>query len=370
MATTLVITNDFPPRIGGIESFVADVCRLLDDDVVVLTSHTEGSDAHDAALPYPVVRHGAVLLPTPATLRVARDLLRTHGSTRVVYGAMAPLALLAGRLGDAGAEHQLGLTHGHEIWWATVPGARTALRRMGRDLDAVATISDYAAARIGPALAPTTRERMIRLAPPVDEDRFRPGPVRPRGARPRCVAVSRFVVQKGLETLLEAWGAVLEAWSGSQEPELVLVGDGPLATRLRTRVREDALTTSVRFTGALPRAAVVAQLQDADVFALPVRTRLGGLHPEGLGLGFIEAASSGLPVVVGDSGGAPETVLHGETGYVVASLDVEALADRIHELLRNPERAREMGAAGRVHVAGRYGSGQARAALRTALALT
>lgn len=368
MATTLVVTNDFPPRIGGIESFVADVCRLLDDDVVVLASQSEGSPAYDGALPYPVVRRGSVLLPTPPTLRAATELLRTHRATRVVFGATAPLALLAGRLRDAGAEHQLGLTHGHEVWWATLPAARTALRRMADDLDHVATISDYAAARIAPALAPATRARLIRLAPPVDLDLFRPGPTRPEGARPRCVAVSRFVVQKGLETLLDAWEILVRSWTGPR-PELVLVGDGPLAGRLRAHVRDHALDDSVRFTGPLPRAEVVAQLRGGDVFALPVRTRLRGLNPEGLGLGFIEAAACGLPVVVGDSGGAPETVVDHETGFVVASLDADAWADRIAELLRDPDRARRMGAAGRVHVAGRYGFDQARSRLRTALAL-
>lgn len=380
-AKTLVITNDFPPRIGGIESFVADVCRLLDDEVVVLTSDHPGAQSHDATLPYPVVRRGPVLLPTSATLRTATDLVSTHHATRVVYGAMAPLALLAGRLRRTGVERQLGLTHGHEVWWATLPGSRIALRRMGQDLDHVATISDYAAARIAPALSSAARERMIRLAPPIDLDRFRPGPPRAEGDRPRCVAVSRFVTQKGLQTLLDAWVIVLAAWTGPQQPELVLVGDGALDARLRARARDldldlrtsaqvqDVTTTTVRFTGPLPRAEVVAQLQSADLFALPVRTRLAGLNPEGLGLGFIEAAACGLPVVVGDSGGAPETVVHGETGYVVDPLDADALADRIGELLRDEDRARRMGAAGRAHVRERYGLDQARTTLRTALAL-
>ena len=72
MPRTLVVTNDFPPRIGGIESFVADLCTLLDDDVVVLTSGPPGAAATDAGRPYPVLRRGGLLLPTPAVAREAR----------------------------------------------------------------------------------------------------------------------------------------------------------------------------------------------------------------------------------------------------------------------------------------------------------
>jgi phosphatidylinositol alpha-1,6-mannosyltransferase len=368
MATTLVVSNDFPPRIGGIESFVADVCALLDNDVVVLTSSAPGAQAHDRALPYPVFRTAGLLLPTRSSTRTAVDLLRSSGATRVVFGAAAPLSLMAGPLRSAGALRQLGLSHGHETWWASVPGARTLLRRMADELDHLATISDYAAGRIAPALSASARQRMIRLAPPVDTALFRPdSTVR---ERPRCVAVGRFVTQKGFVTLLEAWQLVVGRWPASRpRPELVLVGDGPLRRRLNTMVTSNGLAEVVRFTGPLPRAEVVGQLRASDVFALPVRTRLAGLNPEGLGLGFIEAAACGLPVVVGDSGGAPETVLHGRSGYVVRSTDHREIAARLSELLTDPDRARRMGRIGREHVVARYGSDQAGCTLRQALEL-
>lgn len=369
MATTLIVTNDFPPRVGGIESFVGDVAELLGGDVVVFTSSAPGSADHDRGLNYQVVRAGRVLLPTPARTRQAAGLLSSTGATRVLFGAAAPLALMAPALRRAGAQRLVALTHGHEVWWASLPGSRALLRRMAGDLDQLGVISGYTADRIGAALAPAARSRIVRLAPPVDSTVFRPGAKR-SGSRPRAVAVARMIRQKGLEALVHAWRLVLDRWPASmQAPELVLVGEGPRLPRLRALVHTLDLHSTVRFAGALPRARVVAQLQQADVFVLPVRTRLAGLNPEGLGLAAIEAASCGLPVVIGRSGGAPETVIDGTTGFVVDPDDVQQLAERLLTLLTDPVLAHGMGAAGRHYVADTFGRPRALNALLAALAL-
>jgi len=178
------------------------------------------------------------------------------------------------------------------------------------------------------------------------------------------------VRRKGFDTLLDAWGLVNRASpaAGGHGPELVLVGDGPERTSLERQVRRSRLGR-VTFTGAMDQAGVLTQLHRADVFALPIRTRLGGLDSEGLGLAALEASACGLPVVVGRSGGAPETVLPGRTGYVVDPDDPYELAVRLGDLLADPEHARALGAAGRAFVAERYGADQARRVLRTALGL-
>ncbi|MCW2812191.1 MAG: glycosyltransferase family 4 protein [Friedmanniella sp.] len=374
--TTLVVTNDFPPRVGGIESFVADLCELLDHDVVVLTSGPPGADRTDVDRGYRVVRHsgrggGSLLLPTPSVARRAAALLRETGASRVVFGAAAPLGLLAPALRAAGARHLLGLTHGHEIWWARVPGARQALRRIGDGCDHLSTISDFTTARIRPALSPQAGSRLVRLTPPVDLDRFRPGAAADRAEGPvRCVAVGRFVAQKGFGTLLRAWAQVQDTRAaGSARPELVLVGDGPQRSALVRQAAGLEISEAVRFTGVLPRDGVLGELQRARLFALPVATRFAGLNPEGLGLAALEAAACGLPVVTGRSGGAPETVRDGETGFVVEPGDHDGLAARLGELLADPERAARMGERGRRHVAERFGSAQVRQTLRRALAL-
>jgi phosphatidylinositol alpha-1,6-mannosyltransferase len=375
--TTLVVTNDFPPRIGGIESFVALACRLLDDDVAVLTSTAAGSAYGDAAAPYPVERLPGPLLPTPAVGRAAVDLLRRSGADRVLFGAAAPLALLAPTLRAAGAHRIVALTHGHETWWATVPGSRTLLRRIGDEVDVLTTISDYVSERIASALSPAGRAKLVRLPPPVDLDVFRPGDpprsgagtrIEVDGGTKRVVGVGRLVRRKGFDTLLDAWG-LLGRGSSVAGPQLVLVGDGPERSSLERQVRRSRLR-GVTFTGALGPAGVLGQLRRADVFALPVRTRLAGLDPEGLGLAALEASACGLPVVVGRSGGAPETVVPGRTGYVVDPDDPYELATRLADLLADPGHARELGAAGRVFVGDRYGADRARRVLRTALGLS
>ena len=369
MPPTLVVTNDFPPRIGGIESFVADLCHLLDDDVVVLTSGPPGAGAGDRHRRHPVVRSGALLLPTPATARQALALLRGHGATRVLFGAAAPLGLLAPVLRRGGARHVVALTHGHEVGWARLPGTRAVLRRIGDGCDHLTAISDHTTAQIAPALSPSARARLLRLPPPVDPRLFTPAAA--PSPRARCVAVGRFVPQKGFATLLASWRLVLDGWpADAAAPELVLVGDGPQRGRLLRQVAALGLGGTVRFAGALPRAAVVGELQRARAFALPVRSRWGGRHAEGLGLAALEAAACGLPVVVGRSGGAPETVRPGRTGAVVTPDRPDELAAALRPLLLDPVRSRALGAAGRLHVEQRFGAEQVRATLRQALGLS
>jgi phosphatidyl-myo-inositol dimannoside synthase len=126
----LVVTNDFPPRRGGIESFVASLCAGLPaDQLVVYTASMPGDAVHDASLGYPVVRdRSRCLLPTPRVSRAAQEVVRRHGCDRVLFGAAAPLGLLAAGLRSAGVRRMVGLTHGHEVWWAHTPGARSLLR--------------------------------------------------------------------------------------------------------------------------------------------------------------------------------------------------------------------------------------------------
>jgi phosphatidylinositol alpha-1,6-mannosyltransferase len=151
--------------------------------------------------------------------------------------------------------------------------------------------------------------------------------------------------------------------------ELIIVGDGPLRARLERSIDDLELSDCARIMGALPRAGVIDQLQQASVFALPVRTRWAGLNPEGLGLASLEAAACGLPIIVGDSGGAQETVADGDTGFVVPSRDHRQLANQLSLLLDNPRLAEEMGARGRRYVCEQFSSESARARLREALEL-
>ena len=132
-------------------------------------------------------------------------------------------------------------------------------------------------------------------------------------------------------------------------------------------VNDSGLAGTVRLTGAVPRADVIAHLQRSDVFVLPMRTRLAGLNPEGLGLAALEAAACGLPVIVGASGGAPESLRPGETGFVVPPDDHRALSVRLALLLTDRALARRMGARGREFIQAGFSADAARQTLHSAL---
>ena len=357
MSRTLVVTNDFPTRQGGIESFVYALAdRLPADEVVVYTAAMPGDRMFDALLPFTVVRDPtSMLLPTPAVARRTADVLRAEDCDAVLFGAAAPLGLLADRLRQAGARRVVGLTHGHETWWAKVPAARHALRRIGTGCDVLTYVSEFCRRRIATALSDDVAARMVRLAPGVDTQVFRPGVggavIRERLGidpdRPVLVSVSRFVDRKGQDALIKAMPHVLRT---VPDALLLLVGDGPTRGRLDRLVRDNDLARSVVFAGAVPWSEAPGWFDVGDVFAMPCRTRKGGLEPEALGIVFLEAQACAHPVLVGDSGGAPETVLHGETGYVVDPFNPLAIAARAVDLLSDLDRARSMGEKGRAWV--------------------
>jgi phosphatidyl-myo-inositol dimannoside synthase len=349
----LIVSNDFPPRRGGIQSFVhALATRLPAGSAVVYAPRWDGAAEFDARQPFPVIRHPtSLMLPVPSVARCAARLLREHGCDTVLFGAAAPLGLLAPSLRRAGARRIVGITHGHEAGWAALPGARALLRRIGDEVDVLTYLGEYFRVRLARALSAEAAARMVRLAPGVDNASFRPGAggdeIRKRlglGGRPVVVCVSRMVPRNGQDTLIRAWPRVLAAASGT--PALLLVGDGPYRAKLARLAQQAGAAGSVVFTGPVPAADLPAYYDAGDVFAMPCRTRRAGLDVEGLGIVYLEASASGLPVVGGDSGGAPDAILPGETGYVVPGRDVAAVADRISGLLADPAGARAMGEKG------------------------
>ncbi|WP_371401371.1 glycosyltransferase family 4 protein [Kribbella sp. NBC_00662] len=349
--TVLVVTNDFPPRQGGIETFVRSLCDEL-PDVVVYTSREPGDRAYDAALPFPVIRdRTSMLLPTARTTKRAVGLLREYDADRVLFGAAAPLGLMGSALRRAGARRIVAMTHGHETWWAGVPGARQALRRIGDAADTLTTVSSWCEEQIIPALSPAAAQRVRRLTPGVDARRFAPGcggeQVR-KGLGlegvPVVVCVSRLIRRKGQDTLIRSWPRVRESVPGAT---LLLVGGGPDREYLEELATSVGVSEAVVFTGPVPWADIPPYIDAADVFAMPCRTRRFGLEPEALGIVTLEASATGKPVVVGDSGGAADTVRHGETGYLVDPYNPAPTGVRIAELLTDQTQARQLGAAGR-----------------------
>jgi phosphatidylinositol alpha-1,6-mannosyltransferase len=353
MTRTLVVTNDFPPRPGGIQQFVHGLLvRQPADSVVVLASRWRGDDAFDREQPFPVIRYDtAVLLPEPRVRRRAAAIARSEGCDRVLFGAAAPLGLMAPSLRSAGVARSVGLTHGHEAGWTAWPGTRQMVARVGRRLDALTYLGEYTRSRIAAAIGPAAAGRMVRLTPGVDAAMFHPGAggddVRRRLGlqdRPVIVCVSRLMPRKGQDVLVRALPAIRRR---VPDAALLLVGGGPHRARIERLVREHGLDDHVVMTGSVPWAELPAHYDAGDVFAMPCRTRMRGLDVEGLGIVYLEASATGLPVVAGASGGAPDAVLEGRTGWVVDGRDVDAVAQRILAALQDPAAARLIGEAGR-----------------------
>jgi phosphatidyl-myo-inositol dimannoside synthase len=243
-------------------------------------------------------------------------------------------------------------------------------------VDVLTYLGEYFRLRLTRALSPAAAARMVRLTPGVDNESFRPGAggaaIRARlGIAPEApvvLCVSRMVPRKGQDTLIRAWPRVLAARAGATAPAgattpsgataraarstatarpvLLLVGDGPYAAELRRLARRQQVSDSVIFAGSVPWEDLPAYYDAGTIFAMPCRTRRGGLDVEGLGIVYLEASATGLPVIGGDSGGAPDAILPGETGHVVGGRDRAALEQRLIELLSDPLGAATMGEKG------------------------
>jgi len=364
MRPTLVVTNDFGPRAGGIESFVnALVERLPRGSVVVHTSDQEGAPEYDERLlrdyDIAVVRDPMkMLVPTRnATKRVVAT-VKKYGCTQVWFGAAAPLGLMAPALKRAGVVRSLATTHGHEVWWAKTPGSRQLLRRIGESVDSITYLGEYTRSRIADALSTRAISAMRQLTPGVDEKHFHPGidatDLREKlgiGDRPVIVVVGRLVHRKGQDRLIDALPLIHKE---IPRAALLICGEGPLRSDFEKQAAKLHLTDDVFFAGRLSWEDLPRYLSVGDVFAMPSRNRLGGLEVEGLGIVYLEASACGLPVIAGDSGGAPDAVLEGETGFIVDGNSIIDISSRAIQLLHDPDLRARMGACGRAWVEERW----------------
>ncbi|GAA1707952.1 GDP-mannose-dependent alpha-(1-6)-phosphatidylinositol monomannoside mannosyltransferase [Dietzia cercidiphylli] len=361
MTKTLLITNDYPPRPGGIQSYLETYLAHLDpEDVAVLASTFRGSDStdYDDSRPYLVERVPTeMLLPTPELAVRARRLASDFGASTVWFGAAAPLAVMAPVLREGPVERIVASTHGHEVGWSMLPGSRQVLRLIGESTDAVTYVSDYTRRRFAAAFGP--HARLVHQPGGVDTARFRPDPVRRRAIRERygvadrevIVCLSRLVPRKGQDALIRSLPEIARRVPGAV---LVVVGGGPYRRTLEGLARRHGVSDRVIFTGRIPADEIVDHHRMADVFAMPCRTRGGGLDVEGLGIVYLEASACGVPVVAGRSGGAPETVVDGSTGLVVDGTSDGEIVEAVAGLLSDRPRASAMGVRGRSWVLGSW----------------
>ena len=351
--STLLVTNDFPPRVGGIQRTLEALWRELPAERVgVFCPDWDDAAAYDAGAPFRVFRQPERFLwPTSQIADRIEDAARTMGAEVLMFGATYPLALLGPRLAARGLPY-LSAAHGFEYWLSIAPGTHALLRHATSRATRVPVLCSAFIARTVRTAVPRSVPVSV-LYPGADVTRFRPDlatdDIRETlgvGARPLVVCVSRLVARKGQDTLIRAMPAIRRR---VPDAALAIVGGGPGEDRLRSMAAE-LPTGVVAFSGQVAENDLPRYYAAGDVFAMPCRTRLGGLEVEGWGNVFIEAAACGKPVVVGDSGGARESLVDGETGLLVDGTRVDMVADAVGSLLADPERARAMGTAGRERV--------------------
>ena len=346
MRRHLLVTNDFPPKVGGIQSYLWELWRRLPaaDIAVHTTPHAEAL-AFDSEQAFVVTRsREPVLLPTPTVVRRVRNLAERQGAELVVWDPALPVGHAARRVGRPYAV----VLHGSEV---TVPGrlpmARSILARVLRGASLVICAGNYPAAEAERAAGCTLPTVVV--PPGVDTDRFRPLDEAERASvrrelglpvdAPLVVSVSRLVPRKGMDTLIRS-----AARLGRTEPDLVVAIAGSGRDRRRLEGLVASTGAPVRLLGRVPEELLPGLYGAGDVFAMLCRSRWGGLEQEGFGIVFLEAAAAGVPQVAGESGGAAEAVAHERTGLVMGRPDaVEQVARTLSDLLGDRERRAEMG---------------------------
>lgn len=356
---SLLVTNDFPPKVGGIQSYLWELWRRLPpEEVTVLTSEHPDAVAFDKEQPFRVERSlGRVLFPTKKLAREIDRLAAEVAASVIFLDPALPLGLIGRRLRSAAA--RVVVVHGAEV---AIPGrllgSRSLLARVLHDAAGVVAAGSYPANEAQRAMAGREDLKGLLVPPGVDTQRFRPLGAADRGATrrkfeidpdvPVVLGLSRLVPRKGFDVLIDAVAEL------DVPVQLVIAGTGRDRSRLVRRAQRRGVAERVRFVGFVKDEELPSLYGASDVFAMLCRDRWGGLEQEGFGIVFLEAAAAGVPSIAGRSGGAHEAVVHNETGYVVDPRDRHAVGQLIHRLVKDGELCRTMGAAARARAAEQF----------------
>lgn len=353
----LVITNDFGPRTGGIETFVMGLLeRIVDHKVVVFTSQQGDTSEYDQQwfkkFGVQVIRdRSKILLPSPRVAKRAKEIAQMHNIEVVVFGAAAPLALMAPKLRKAGVKKIIALTHGHEVWWARIFPFNLAMKRIGNSVDYLTYLGEFTRQAISRSLSQKSIDSMVKIAPGIDTSHFSPQADATQRrtelgleSKKIIISVGRLVHRKGQDNLIQAFPTIVREIPSAH---LLIVGEGPYRAHLEKLVEKLSLKANVTFVGRIFYNDLPSYLSASDVFVMPSRSRFFGLEVEGLGIVYLEASACAIPVVAGVSGGAPDAVQEGITGLCVDGTNIGQIAEAVIHICSDSKRATKMGLAGR-----------------------
>jgi phosphatidylinositol alpha-1,6-mannosyltransferase len=353
----LIITNDFGPRTGGIETFVIGLIeRIKGQEVIVFTSAQGDTSEYDQnwlnEFGIQVIRdRSKILLPSMRVTKRAKEIVRLHNIEVIVFGAAAPLALMAPALRKSGVKKVIALTHGHEVWWAKIFPFNLAMKRIGSGVDHLTYLGEFTRNAIAQSLTKKSADAMVKIAPGIDTAHFIPQPDSMHKRitlglenKKIIISVGRLVHRKGQDKLIEAMPQILQKVPNAH---LLLVGEGPYRSHLEKLANKLSMNHNITFAGRILYNNLPSYLSAADLFAMPSRARFFGLEVEGLGIVYLEASACGIPVVAGKSGGATDAVIEGVTGLCVDGTDINQIANAVIDICGDAKRASNMGAAGR-----------------------
>jgi phosphatidyl-myo-inositol dimannoside synthase len=353
----VLVTQDFPPRRGGIQTWALEIAKRLAercDDFAVIAPSAPATAADDPALGFRVIRAGSsnslIVAAAPPLTRLALRDGFTHSLHAQWSTAPAALALRAvGKL-----RHVTIAAHGRELLlapWQSVTWAQrgydSVRQRSLTACDRILGGSRFTAGLVRGLGVPDELVRITHYG--TDPQRFRPvdaSELRARhglGTRPVLLTISRLVPRKAIDLVLRAFAEVR-----TRVPEVmyVIAGDGPDLERLRGLAAR--FGDAVRFVGPVTDAELPVWYSLSDVFVMPSRSEPPDI--EGFGIVFLEASACERPVVAARAGGIPDSVAEGVSGLLITPDDERELAARLVELLLDPARRTELGRRGRERV--------------------
>jgi len=349
----LLVTNDFGPRAGGIETFIIGLLERIPKGLTTVYTSNQGDtkdydDFWRKEYGVNVIRDRMkVLLPTPRVNKAVKGILKSESIERVWFGTAAPLAVMAPILRKAGAKHIVAMTQGHEVWWAKIYPFKWIVKFIAQKVDLLTYLTDYTGNAISKALSKKSKFKMVKILPGIDVSHFIPSEKDLDLAseigimhRPTIVSVGRLVHRKGQDRLIEALPKIIQ-----QIPDvaLLLVGTGPHKAEIAALIGKHDVDKNVFFAGRINHEELPRYFALGDLFAMPARNRLAGLEVEGLGIVYLEASACGIPTIVGNSGGAIEALIDGKSGLLVDGNSVDEIAAAAIKILTDPKLKKDMG---------------------------
>lgn len=349
----LLVSTDFPPSSGGISTYTKELASALAkaDQVTVLAPGAFNKATLDQGCLYRIVRTPAIPIVRVIAFFIYVPWLLWRYHIDAVLHTVWTTVLISHiwywliKVPYFVSVHASEILDDTRTWRRRLKGYLKGWRRVAlRKAKGIFPVSHYSA-RLVMTLG-VERKRIHVISNGVNPERFRTATSHQKEDRQRkLLTVARLDLHKGHDRILEALAILRDQ---GLMPCYIIVGQGEEEMRLREMVQKFGLEDQVIFAGFIPESQLPDIYAACDIFVMASREIPGRLDlVEGFGISFLEASASGLPVVAGHSGGVPDAVQDGKTGFLVDPDTPEDIASAIKLLLIDSDLARRLGNEGR-----------------------